>query len=160
MFFILLHTNRGCVAPIVRCGAGRIQCKAKTQRPPHRKLLWKNLQRRSGKTILWSVIPSGKQGWYGNRRGKWRVGKKHLGQILSQFFERNPQLQVYSTHLHIDFIPFTTGSKRGLSTRVSLKQALADQGITGEGWSLTARDLWVQKEKEALAAIMLEHDIE
>ena len=63
-------------------------------------------------------------------------------------------------HLHIDFIPFTTGSKRGLSTRVSLKQALADQGITGEGRSLTERDLWVQKEKEALAEIMLEHGIE
>ena len=63
-------------------------------------------------------------------------------------------------HLHIDFIPFTTGSKRGLSTRVLLKQALADQGITGEGRSLTERDLWVQKEKEALAEIMLEHGIE
>lgn len=33
---------------------------------------------------------------------------------------------------------------------MSLKQALADQGITGEGRSLTERDLWVQKEKEAL----------
>ena len=63
-------------------------------------------------------------------------------------------------HLHIDFIPFTTGSKRGLSTRVSLKQALADQGITGEGRSLTERELWVQKEKEALAEIMLEYGIE
>ena len=63
-------------------------------------------------------------------------------------------------HLHIDFIPFTTGSKRGLSTRVSLKQALADQGIIGEGRSLTERDLWVQKEKESLAEIMLEHGIE
>ena len=49
-------------------------------------------------------------------------------------------------HLHIDFIPFTTGSKRGLSTRVSLKQALSDQGIASEGRSLTERDLWVQKE--------------
>ncbi|MFR0786902.1 MAG: hypothetical protein ACLSHM_01180 [Vescimonas sp.] len=28
-------------------------------------------------------------------------------------------------HLHIDFVPFTIGSKRGLETRVSLKQALA-----------------------------------
>ncbi len=27
-------------------------------------------------------------------------------------------------HLYIDFIPFTTGSKRGLETRVSLKKAL------------------------------------
>lgn len=34
------------------------------------------------------------------------------------------------------------------------------QGIIGEGRSLTERDLWVQKEKEALAEIMLEHGIE
>lgn len=63
-------------------------------------------------------------------------------------------------HLHISFPPFSTESKQGLSTRVSLKQALADQGITGEGHSLTERDLWVQKEKEFLAAIMLGHGIE
>ena len=83
--------------------------------------------------------------------------------------EDNPQLHVYSAHLHmdeatphlhIDFIPFTTGSKRGLSTRVSLKQALADQGIIGEGRSMTERAKWVQKEKEALAEIMLENGIE
>ena len=92
-----------------------------------------------------------------------------LEEYMTGFRERNPQLRVFSAHLHmdeatphlhIDFIPFTTGSKRGLSTHVSLKQALADQGITGEGRSLTERDLWVQKEKETLAAIMLEHGIE
>ena len=32
-------------------------------------------------------------------------------------------------HLHIDFIPFTTGSKRGLETRVSLKKALEALGF-------------------------------
>ena len=51
---------------------------------------------------------------------------------------RNPQLRVFSAHLHmdeatlhlhIDFVPFTTGSKRGLDTRVSLKQALAAQDL-------------------------------
>ena len=97
------------------------------------------------------------------------LAKKILDKFYHSFLERNPQLHVYSAHLHmdeatphlhIDFIPFTTGSKRGLSTRVSLKQALADQGITGEGRSLTERDLWVQKEKKALAEIMLEHGIE
>ena len=97
------------------------------------------------------------------------LAKKILDKFYHSFLERNPQLHVYSAHLHmdeatphlhIDFIPFTTGSKRGLSTRVSLKQALADQGITGEGRSLTERDLWVQKEKESLAEIMLEHGIE
>ncbi len=97
------------------------------------------------------------------------LAKAVLDKFMRSFQKRNPQLHVYSAHLHmdeatphlhIDFIPFTTGSKRGLSTRVSLKQALADQGITGEGRSLTECDLWVQKEKEALAEIMLEHGIE
>ena len=97
------------------------------------------------------------------------LAKTILDKFYRSFLERNPHLHVFSAHLHmdeatphlhIDFIPFTTGSKRGLSTRVSLKQALADQGITGEGRSLTERDLWVQKEKEALAEIMLEHGIE
>ena len=97
------------------------------------------------------------------------LAKEILDKFYHSFLERNPQLHVYSAHLHmdeatphlhIDFIPFTTGSKRGLSTRVSLKQALADQGIIGEGRSLTERDLWVQKEKESLAEIMLEHGIE
>ncbi len=92
-----------------------------------------------------------------------------LDKFMRTFQERNPQLHVFSAHLHmdeatphlhIDFIPFTSGSKRGLSTRVSLKQALADQGITGEGRSMTERAMWVQKEKEALAEIILEHGIE
>ena len=33
-------------------------------------------------------------------------------------------------HLHIDFVPYITGSKRGLDTRVSLKSALAAEGFT------------------------------
>ena len=92
-----------------------------------------------------------------------------LNKFFHDFIKRNPQLHVFSAHLHldeatphlhIDFVPFISGSSRGLSTRVSLKQALAAQGIVGEGRSLTERDLWVQKEKEALAELMLEHGIE
>ena len=97
------------------------------------------------------------------------AARENGDKFYHNFIERNPHLHVYFAHLHmdeatphlyIDFISFTTGSKRGLSTRVSLKQALVDQSITGEGCSLTERDLWVQKEKEALAEIMLEHGIE
>ena len=92
-----------------------------------------------------------------------------LDRFMKGFQERNPQLYVYSAHLHmdeatphlhIDFIPFTTGCKRGLSTRVSMKQALADQGIVGKGRSMTERAVWVQREKEALAELMLERGIE
>ena len=63
-------------------------------------------------------------------------------------------------HLHIDFIPYTTGSKRGLETRVSLKKALAELGFKGGTRSETERNQWVAAEKEQLAEIMLKHDIE
>jgi cell division protein FtsB len=63
-------------------------------------------------------------------------------------------------HLHIDFVPFTTGSKRGLDTRVSLKQALAAQGFKGGTRGATEWNQWVQAEKEQLAAVMERHGIE
>ena len=63
-------------------------------------------------------------------------------------------------HLHIDFIPFTTGSKRGLDTRVSLKQALATQGFKGGSRGDTEWSQWVQAEKEQLAAVMERYGIE
>ena len=97
------------------------------------------------------------------------LAKDILDKFMNGFQERNPQLYVYSAHLHmdeatpylhIDFIPFTTGCKRGLSTRVSMKQALAEQGIVGEGRSMTERAVWVQREKETLAELMLERRIE
>ena len=63
-------------------------------------------------------------------------------------------------HLHIDFVPFTTGSKRGLDTRVSLKQALAVQGFKGGTRGATEWAQWVQSEKKQLAAVMERYDIQ
>ena len=92
-----------------------------------------------------------------------------LNKFMLSFQERNPNLHVFSAHLHmdektphlhVDFVPFITGSKRGLSKRVSLKQALADQGFVGEGRSLNERDMWVQQEKKVLSEMMLERGIE
>ena len=83
--------------------------------------------------------------------------------------ERNPNLKVFSAHLHIDeatphlhidFVPFTTGSKRGLDTRVSLKQALAAQGFKGGTRGDTEWNQWVSAEKSALAFVMERHGIE
>ena len=94
-------------------------------------------------------------------------------QILDEYYrgfqERNPQLKVFSAHLHmdeatphlhIDFVPFTTGSKRGLDTRVSLKQALAAQGFKGGTRGDTEWNQWVSAEKSALAFVMERHGIE
>ena len=36
-------------------------------------------------------------------------------------------------HLHVDFVPVATAQSRGLSTRVSMKQALKQQGFEGMG---------------------------
>ena len=63
-------------------------------------------------------------------------------------------------HVHIDFVPYITGSKRGMDTRVSLKQALAQLGFRGGTRSTTEWNQWAQSEKQVLAEIMLEHGIE
>ncbi len=92
-----------------------------------------------------------------------------LDEYMSSFQERNPNLRVFSAHLHmdeatphlhIDFVPFTTGSKRGLDTRVSLKQALAAQGFQGGTRGDTEWSQWVRSEKEQLALVMERHGIE
>ena len=97
------------------------------------------------------------------------LAAKVLDEYMGKFQERNPTLKVFSAHLHmdeatphlhIDFVPFTTGSKRGLDTRVSLKQALAALGFKGGTRSDTEWNQWVAAEKEQLAAVMQRHDIE
>ncbi|MEJ8728628.1 plasmid recombination protein [Flintibacter sp. HCN-6482] len=98
-----------------------------------------------------------------------RLALTVLGEYMKAFQERNPNLRVFSAHLHmdeatphlhIDFVPYTTGSKRGLDTRVSLKQALAAQGFKGGTRGDTEWSQWVRSEKEQLAAVMERHGIE
>ena len=97
------------------------------------------------------------------------LAKEVLDEYYRGFQERNPYLRVYSAHIHmdeatphihIDFVPFTTGSKRGLDTRVSLKQALAAQGFTGGTRGATEWAQWAESEKQALAEVMERYGIE
>ena len=98
-----------------------------------------------------------------------RLARQMLDEYMQSFQQRNPTLRVFSAHLHmdeatphlhIDFIPFTTGSKRGLETRVSLKKALEALGFAGGTKSHTELNQWIEAEKQALASIMARHDIE
>lgn len=98
-----------------------------------------------------------------------QLARRILDEYYKDFQERNPNLYVFSAHLHmdeatphlhIDFVPFTTGSKRGLDTRVSLKQALAAQGFKGGTRGDTEWNQWIQSEKEQLAAVMERNNIE
>lgn len=98
---------------------------------------------------------------------------EHAAKILNEYFnsfqKRNPYLKVFSAHLHmdeatphlhIDFVPFTTNSRQGLDTRVSLKQALFNQGFKGGTRSDTEWNQWVLSEKEQLAFVMERHGVE
>ena len=98
-----------------------------------------------------------------------QLARQMLDEYMQSFQQRNPTLRVFSAHLHmdeatphlhIDFIPFTTGSKRGLETRVSLKKALEALGFMGGTKSHTELNQWIEAEKQALASIMARHDIE
>lgn len=98
-----------------------------------------------------------------------QLAAKVLDEYMQDFQWRNPTLKVFSAylhmdeatpHLHIDFVPYTTGSRRGLDTRVSLKQALSALGFKGGTRRETELNQWVAYEKEQLADVMLEHGIE
>ena len=84
------------------------------------------------------------------------LAKRILTEFMDEFQARNPYLYVFSAHLHmdeetphlhIDFVPYITGSKRGLDTRVSLKSALAEEGFTGGTRGATELNQWIASEK-------------
>ena len=92
-----------------------------------------------------------------------------LKKFAELFRERNPHLRVYNMvmhmdeatpHLHIDFIPVATEQSRGLSTRVSMKQALKQQGFEGLGRKQTEWKAWMEREKSVLKEIAQEHGFE
>lgn len=97
------------------------------------------------------------------------LAKKILTEFMDKFQARNPNLYVFSAHLHmdeetphlhIDFVPYITGSKRGLDTRVSLKSALAAEGFTGGTRGATEWNQWIAAEKQELATVMERYGVE
>ena len=92
-----------------------------------------------------------------------------LIEYAKSFQERNPHLHVFNMvlhmdeatpHLHVDYIPVATEQTRGLSTRVSMKQALKQQGFTGVGRKQTEWKAWMDREKEVLTEIAQQHEFE
>ena len=115
------------------------------------------------------ILQIGDRDTMGAETEEGRLAAKILDEYMQDFQRRNPTLRVFSAHLHmdeatphlhIDFVPYITGSKRGLDTRVSLKQALSDLGFKGGTRRETELNQWVAAEKQQLATIMLEHGIE
>lgn len=115
------------------------------------------------------ILQIGNKDDMGAKTVEGQMAAKILDEYMKGFQERNPTLRVFSAnlhmdeatpHLHIDFVPYITGSKRGLDTRVSLKQALLALGFKGGTRMETELNQWVTAEKQQLASIMLEHGIE
>lgn len=76
------------------------------------------------------------------------------------FMQAPGQTKQLTPHLHVDFVPFATGQTRGLSTRVSMKQALLQQGFKGQGRTNTEWKVWMDHEKERLKEIAQAHNFE
>lgn len=103
------------------------------------------------------------------RSAEGEVAKEILSEFMRTFQDRNPNLHVFSAHLHmdeetphlhIDFVPFTQNSKRGLDTRVSLKGALAEQGFKGGTRGTTEWNQWIESEKWALSKVMERYGVQ
>ena len=98
------------------------------------------------------------------------LARKILDEYYQGFQARNPNLRVFSAHLHmdeatphlhIDFVPYVSGWKgKGLDTKVSLKQALKALGFAGGSKRESELNQWINAEKEQLAAVMERHGIE
>ena len=97
------------------------------------------------------------------------IAKWILSDFMENFQRRNPNLYVFSAHLHmdeetphlhIDFVPFIQNSKRGLDTRVSLKGALGEMGFKGGTRGATEWNQWIEAEKKELASVMQRYDIQ
>jgi len=98
-----------------------------------------------------------------------KIAAEILKQFAVDFENRNSHIKVFNSvihldeatpHLHIDFVPFATEQKRGLSTRVSLSKALEQQGFISEGKFNTCSKLWIDTEKQHLSELMLSRGIE
>ena len=98
-----------------------------------------------------------------------QLAKKILLEFMQDFQSRNPNLYVFSAHLHmdeetphvhVDFVPVFRSSKRGLDTRVSLKGALAEQGFKGGTGSETEWNQWIASEKQELSKVMERYGVQ
>ena len=92
-----------------------------------------------------------------------------LKDYVKKFQLRNPQLYVIGAyihldeetpHLHLNFIPWVSGCKRGLATKTSLKAAHATRGFASEGKGNTEWKQWAETEKDDIALIMRRYGID
>lgn len=86
--------------------------------------------------------------------------QKVLTQYVQDFQTRNPNLYLFQAimhndekgvpHLHIDFVPYSTGNKRGLEVKNSFSGAMREMGFKGpDGFAK-----WRQRELDTMISLM------
>ena len=90
---------------------------------------------------------------------------KAISEYAEGFADRNKNFEVFQNiihldekgvpHVHIDFIPVSTGNKRGLETKNSLGGALKEMGFGRNGF-----EVWRAKELDTMVEIMKNYDLE
>ena len=92
-----------------------------------------------------------------------------LKDFAESFAERNPHLRVFNMVLHMDeatapspmsILSRGNGAVKRTFYKVSMKQALKQQGFVGVGRKQTEWAAWMEREKEALTEIAQRHDFE
>ena len=115
------------------------------------------------------VVQFGDVGSCGLKSENWETAKQMLDEYMRSFEDRNKNMKVFNAvlhldeatpHLHIDFVPICTNQSRGLSTRVSLKRALAEQGISANSRKKSEWAVWKDVEFEYMTEILRRHGFE
>ena len=97
------------------------------------------------------------------------LAKKMLDEYMKSFKERNPNLHVFnsvlhmdeaSPHLHINIIPFYTAEReRGLKKGVSMRAALDEQGFTAKNSKQNRLVAWEDSELKHMESILKNHGL-
>lgn len=98
-----------------------------------------------------------------------KITQKMLDEYIKDFQKRNPNLYVFnavlhmdeaSPHLHINFVPFYTKRKNGLSKGVSMKSALNEQGFTAKNFKENRLVAWEENERQVMEKILNKYGFE
>lgn len=102
---------------------------------------------------------------------EWETAKNLCNEYMSEFEKRNPNMKVFNAvlhldeanpHLHIDFIPI--GHKKpggnGLPVKVSMKQALCEQGFVPSSRKENGLTLWEESERKFMTEILRRHGLD
>lgn len=91
------------------------------------------------------------------------IANKIYTEFLKRFIDINPQMRVFgayihhdeigTVHMHLDYIPFSSGNKRGMEKRVGNNRAIEQMGY--KSWAE-----WKDRQFETLEKICHENDIE